>query len=711
MRKTLVVLLALMAAVLGMVIPAFAQERPSIPELLTNDADGRFTTLLAAVEAAGLVDALSGEGPFTVLAPTNDAFTAALEALGLSAEDLLADTDTLTAILTYHVIPERLFSRNLFGGGTFATLQGEEVTFGEGDGGFLAVNGVTISDVDNIASNGVVHVLDGVILPPSLAEALTPAEATVEPTAEPTAPPAAEAPARPSLVETLQNDADGRFTTLLAAVEAAGLVDALSGEGPFTVLAPTNDAFTAALESLGLTPEDLLADTDTLTAILTYHVIPERLFSRNLFGGGSFATLQGEEVTFGEGDGGFLAVNGVTISDVDNVASNGVAHVLDGVLLPPSLTDLLTPAEATVEPTAEPTAPPAAEAPARPSLVETLQNDADGRFTTLLAAVEAAGLVDALSGEGPFTILAPTNDAFAASLEFLGVTPEAVLADPEALAQVLTYHVLPRRLLFRNIIGGATEETLNGQSVTFYEGAGGRLTVNGATIADVDNIASNGVIQVLDSVLIPAGVFPPARVRVAHFSPDAPAVDVWVNNAPSAIQALEFGSVTDWVELAPNPALRVAVAPAGTTDIAIGPVDVSLAPGSWTTIAAIGSLANGTLTAQVITEDFSPLDDGSARVTVFHAIEGAPAVNVFANGTLAIGELGYPGTLQDGTNDGVFTINVPAGTYDLAVNAGGAPLLTLDGAELVAGTHYFVAAIGTPDSPELVVLPTEIAAD
>lgn len=522
---------------------------------------------------------------------------------------------------------------------------------------------------------------------------------------------------RPSIPDLLANDSDGRFTTLLAAVDAAGLSETLSGEGPFTVFAPTNDAFAAALESLGLSPLDVMGNPELLTAILTYHVVPGRYFARNLFGGATLTTVQGEEVTVGEGEGGGLVINDVAISDIDNIGSNGVVQVIEGVLLPPSVAASLAGAAATPEPTeapvaeateapvAEATAAPAGQAAARPSLVELLSSD--DRFTTLVAAVQAAGLGDALSAEGPFTILAPTNDAFAAALEFLGLSVEDVLANPDVLTQILTYHVIPDRLLFRNIIGGRTATTLNGAEVVFYEGAGGRLTVNGASISDVDNIGSNGVIQVIDSVLIPPGVVEPAHVRVAHFSPDAPAVDVWLNNSLSAVQNLGYGSVTEWIEVTPNPALRVAVAPTGTSDFVIGPADVTFAPGSWTTIAAVGSAADGTIAPAIIAEDYSALGEGEARITVFHGIEGAPAVNIFANGSLLVGELGFPGSLADGTNDGAYTLTVPAGTYDLSVNAGGAPILTQNDVEIVAGTNYFIAAIGTADAPSLLIQSTD----
>jgi transforming growth factor-beta-induced protein len=131
--------------------------------------------------------------------------------------------------------------------------------------------------------------------------------------------------------------ANGSFTTLVAAVQAAGLVDTLSGPGPFTVLAPTDDAFTAALEALELTADELLADTDLLTAVLTYHVIPGEVPSSTVvtLDGQSVATVNGAEVTITvEGD--TVMINDATVTAVDVAASNGVIHVIDTVLLPPS---------------------------------------------------------------------------------------------------------------------------------------------------------------------------------------------------------------------------------------------------------------------------------------------------------------------------------------------------------------------------------------
>ena len=129
--------------------------------------------------------------------------------------------------------------------------------------------------------------------------------------------------------------AAGSFTTLVAAVQAAGLVETLSGEGPFTVLAPTDDAFAAALMSLGLTAEDLLADTDLLTSVLTYHVIPGEVLAATVvtLDGQSVATVNGAEVMISV-DGDTVMINDATVTAVDIAASNGVIHVIDTVLIP-----------------------------------------------------------------------------------------------------------------------------------------------------------------------------------------------------------------------------------------------------------------------------------------------------------------------------------------------------------------------------------------
>lgn len=141
-------------------------------------------------------------------------------------------------------------------------------------------------------------------------------------------------PAEAGTIVDVASSTEG-FSTLVAAVQAAGLVETLSSEGPFTVFAPTDDAFAAALESLGITAEELLADTDTLTSILTYHVIAGEVPSTDVVAldGQSVATLNGAEVAISI-DGDTVMVNDATVTAVDVDASNGVIHVIDSVLLP-----------------------------------------------------------------------------------------------------------------------------------------------------------------------------------------------------------------------------------------------------------------------------------------------------------------------------------------------------------------------------------------
>ncbi|MFL3021733.1 MAG: fasciclin domain-containing protein [Candidatus Poriferisodalaceae bacterium] len=279
---------------------------------------GQFPTLVAAVQAAGLVETLKGEGPFTVFAPTEEAFANALAALGLTAEQLLADPDTLTAVLTYHVIPGTVMSSDLIGASDLnvATVNGAEVVVNE-DMGTVSINSATVVTADIETSNGVIHVINQVLLP--------------------AVPPEEEEAASEEVVGDIIDVAvsAGQFPTLVAAVQAAGLVETLKGEGPFTVFAPTEEAFANALAALGLTAEQLLADPDTLTAVLTYHVIPGTVMSSDLIGASDLnvATVNGAEVVVNE-DMGTVSINSATVVTADIETSNGVIHVINQVLLP-----------------------------------------------------------------------------------------------------------------------------------------------------------------------------------------------------------------------------------------------------------------------------------------------------------------------------------------------------------------------------------------
>jgi uncharacterized surface protein with fasciclin (FAS1) repeats len=253
---------------------------------------GDFTTLLAAIEAAGLTDTLKTGGPFTVFAPTDAAFDALPEG---TVESLLQDIPALTDILLYHVVDGQVGSAEVVDLSLVTTLQGSDFKISvDGD---VFVNEAMVTAVDVPASNGVIHVLDSVILPPATIAGIV--------------------------------ADDPNFSTLLAAVDAAGLVETLDGDGPFTVFAPTNDAFNDLPPG---TVDDLLQDIPALTDILLYHVAADRLPAADVVAADAITTLGGEAEVVVDAMG--VTIAGAQISVTDIPAGNGVIHVIDAVMLP-----------------------------------------------------------------------------------------------------------------------------------------------------------------------------------------------------------------------------------------------------------------------------------------------------------------------------------------------------------------------------------------
>lgn len=342
--------------------------------------------------------------------------------------------------------------------------------------------------------------------------------------------------------------AAGEFNTLVSAVQLAGLVDALKGEGPFTVFAPTDAAFEKLPAEL---LEAALADPEgLLTQVLLYHVVSGKVMSTDLSDGLEAATLQGESVAFTLGDG-VAMVNDANIVAADVETTNGVIHVIDTVILPPSLVAAVAAAaeenamaEATPAPTEEPAeeaaAAEATPAPTEEAVEETAAPAADivdtavaaGSFNTLVAAVQAAGLVDALKGEGPFTVFAPTDDAFA---QIPQETIDALLADPTGdLTQILLYHVVAGKVMAADLSDGLTAATLQGGEVTFSLSDSAAM-VNGANIIVTDIETSNGVIHVIDSVILPpAAEAAPAEATPAPAEEAAPAAEATAAPAEEA---------------------------------------------------------------------------------------------------------------------------------------------------------------------------------
>lgn len=271
-----------------------------------------YSLLVEAVQAAGLVDTLKGRGPFTVFAPTNTAFVNLLGELETTKDALFADKPLLTAVLTYHVLAARVPAADIPFGRAITTVE-------TGIFKIDNVGGPVITDERNrtanitvtnlYASNGVIHGIDKVILPGDK-----------------------------DIVATAQSIPD--FSILVEAVVAADLVSTLQGAGPFTVFAPTNAAFAAALSELDVSKDDLLANTELLTQILTYHVVPARVLKAEVPLNTNITTVEGTA---------FQVNSSLQIVDVANrlpnivttdvLTSNGVIHVIDRVILPfdPSL--------------------------------------------------------------------------------------------------------------------------------------------------------------------------------------------------------------------------------------------------------------------------------------------------------------------------------------------------------------------------------------
>ena len=395
-----------------------------------------FSTLVAAVLAADLAEALSGAGPFTVFAPTNEAFAKLPEG---TLESLLLpeNKQALTDILLYHVVSGSVLAADVVNLTEAETLLGKNVNI-KVDMGNVMINEANVIATDIIAANGVIHVIDSVILPPAdLAD----------------------------IVDTAV--ADGRFTTLAAALGAAELVETLKGEGPFTVFAPTDDAFAklpaGTVESL-LLPENKQALTD----ILLYHVVAGKVMAEDVVTLTETETVLGQNVSI-KVDMGKVYINDSEVIITDIVTSNGIIHVIDAVLLP------------------------------KDNIVDTAV--ADGRFTTLAAALGSADLIDTLKGEGPFTVFAPTDDAFA---KLPAGTVESLLLpeNKQALIDILLYHVVAGKVMAADVVTLTEAETVLGKNVTIKVEMG-KVYINDAEVIITDIVTSNGVIHVIDAVLLP----------------------------------------------------------------------------------------------------------------------------------------------------------------------------------------------------------------
>lgn len=421
----------------------------NIVELAQDNAD--LSILVDALSNYdNLVTALSDEeADFTVFAPTNSAFEALLGALGYaSLEDIPADV--LEQVLQYHVVDGGALSTDLSDGQTLQTLlDGETVTVSI-NGETVMINMSTVVAADVEATNGVVHVIDAVLVP--------------------------------SFIETRDivelASATESLSTLVAALgRFPSVVDALGeNDATYTVFAPTNDAFAAALDVLGYASLDEVPDAE-LEQILLYHVIASAALQAGDLSDGQTAEtlLEGESVTVSIQDGNvFINDSQVTMPDV--TAVNGIVHVVDAVLVPSTI--------------------------ATSDIVE-IASGADNLSILVQALTKFPELVETLGdNSGSFTVFAPTDAAFTALLDVIGQTSLDDIPE-DVLKRVLEYHVVPNaELLAGDLSDGATAETVLGESVTVTL-AGSNVIIDNANVATADIKAVNGVIHIVDGVLTP----------------------------------------------------------------------------------------------------------------------------------------------------------------------------------------------------------------
>ncbi|AHM61370.1 adhesion lipoprotein [Flammeovirgaceae bacterium 311] len=414
-------------------------------------------TILTMPEFSDLAaTAANDNANITVFAPTDAAFASLLNTLGATSLNDLP-MEVVREIVEYHIVGRQLMASQITAG-QVATVQGESLTVTTTGG--VQVDGIGVTQADVEADNGVVHKIGSVLLP-----------------AEP------RAVAGTILAPAYFNN---NFSILVQALRTAGLVDDLLGEGPFTVFAPTNDAFAAA----GITSLDGLTSED-LQPILLYHVVSGEVMAADL-SAGAVGTLAEEDFYVSLSDDGVF-INGMTeVVNTDVEGSNGVVHVINRTLMPPTQ-----------------------------NLVEIVQEMAsaeDGaEFTQLLAAVlrvstgGGANLAEALSGNNDdmgYTVLAPTDAAFQAVYDADNGINSIDDIPVATLQAILLTHVISGRVFSTDLMDGNVSPLQAGETLVI-DAATPSVMVEGSNGANINAgasnvLATNGVIHVIDEVLMPA---------------------------------------------------------------------------------------------------------------------------------------------------------------------------------------------------------------
>ncbi|WP_111708353.1 fasciclin domain-containing protein [Lutibacter citreus] len=414
--------------------------------------------LVQALQKADLVSALQADGPFTVFAPTNAAFQNLLDSNDSwnGLDDI--PVDLLKTVLLYHVTSGVASSSGLSDGQVITMLNDGNISVDLSNGvqlSTIAEQMVTVTNADILVSNGIIHIIDEVMLP---------------------------LPKEKDIVETAIGSND--LSILVQALQKADLVSALQADGPFTVFAPTNAAFQNLLDSNdswnGL--DDI--PVDLLKTVLLYHVSSGVASSSDLSDGQVITMLNDGNISVDLSNAvqlSTIAEQMVTVTNADILVSNGIIHIIDEVMLP---------------------------LPKEKDIVETAIGSDD--LSILVLAVQKAGLVDVLKGDGPFTVFAPTNAAFQNLLDSNDSWNGLDDIPVDLLKSVLLFHVISGNIMSTDLSDTYVKTNLMGPNDEFIsmqvETVGGVQFNGDSNPVTVDIEATNGVVHVIDKVMLPPNV-------------------------------------------------------------------------------------------------------------------------------------------------------------------------------------------------------------
>ena len=434
----------------------------------------------------------------TLFAPTNTAFTELLAQLDgfstLEDFDTQEELELLGQILSYHIIASTFFASDLTEGTELETLESATLSVAVNDGTIELLDNTAettgIVDADNEVTNGVVHIVDKVLLPPDVVEQLFPTQNVVE------------------LIATTEE-----LSLLEEAVLLTDLTEDLSEEGPFTIFAPTNAAIEALFDQLGegfnsFEDFDNFLEIQILKRILEYHIVPQNLASEALSEITLNTLLEGESFDIVLVDGTFQIDDASELNaefiNVDNRATNGLVHIIDKILISQEVQDFLE----------------GLDVPPVPATIADLVT-ANEDLELLEEALRVTGLLDTLSEDGPFTVFAPSNTNFLQLLAIVGITENENIPfdfdqldnqQIDLLRDVLLFHVLGESRSFASFMADETLVTLAGDNTLEVIERSQEVNLVDATGLAVgfdftDIMASNGVIHVVDRVMVPESLF------------------------------------------------------------------------------------------------------------------------------------------------------------------------------------------------------------